>query len=146
MSEQETAISISCPSSLSFSQNQPMKFEILTILASVQSNWHNFSWTELENKSQFSPKLFMPLQCHNMKPPATVFGRTIVPFRQNNPIKFEIFTSWHAGTKLGEFFSGLNWKSGVSFTPNLLWAFQCLKIKPLLQFFVEPMYLPEKTK
>ena len=78
--------------------------------------------------------------------PATVFGWTNVPFRQNKAIKFEIFTSWLTGTKLREFFSGLNWKSGVSFTPNFLWAFQCLKMKPLLQFLVEPMYLLEKTR
>ena len=44
-----------------------MKFEILALLAPVQSNWHNFSWAELETKSQFSPKLFMTLQYHNMK-------------------------------------------------------------------------------
>ena len=44
-----------------------MKFDILTLLAPVPSNWHNFSCAELETKSQFSLKLFMALQCHNMK-------------------------------------------------------------------------------
>ena len=112
----------------------------------VQSNWHNFSWAELETRSQFYPQTFDGPSVSQHQTPATVFGWTNVLFRQNNPIKFEISTFWLAGTKLGEFFSGLNWKPGVSFTPNFLWAFQCHKIKLLPQFLVEPMYLLEKTK
>ena len=84
VSEQETAMSIFCSSNLSFSQNQPMKFEILTFLA-----WFN---------------------------------------------------------QIGANFPGLNWKPGISFTPNFLWAFQYHKIKLVPQFLVEPMYLLEKTK
>ena len=98
------------------------------------------------NQESVFPQTFDGPSVSQHETPATVFGWTNVPFRQNNPIKFEISTFWLAGTKLGEFFSGLNWKPGVSFTPNFLWAFQCHKMKLLPQFLVEPMYLSEKTK
>ena len=98
------------------------------------------------NQESVFPQNFHGPSVSQHETPVTAFGWTNVPFRQKNPVKFEIFTSWLARMKLKEFFYGLNWKSGVSFAPNFLWAFQCLKMKPLLQFLVEPTYLLEKTK
>ena len=114
VSEHKTAMSISFSSNLFFSQNQPMKFEIWPFLpGSIKLAQFFLGW--IGNRSQFFPKLFIALQCHNTK---------LLNQCTFNTKQFHKIWNFHLLACLGDFFSGLNWKPGVSTFYHSFWLNQ----------------------
>ena len=107
---------------LSFSQNQPMKFEILTLLA-----WFNQIGTFFPGLN-FKPGVSLPPTFHGLSVSEQVTAMSSIcsrnlSFSQNQPMKFGILTLFAWFNEIGTNFPMLNWKPGVSFHTNFSWAF-----------------------
>ena len=83
MSGQQTVLSVFCPSNLSFTQNQPIKFEIL-VFSPAPRNFTSFGWAELETTIQILLKLFTVLHCQDRKLMCPFFPQEIYLLDKTN--------------------------------------------------------------
>ena len=81
----------------------------------------NLGGTELETRSQFSPKLFMALQCQNRKLLCQFFAQAIYLLAKTNLWNLKFWPFSPQFNQIGTV--GLNWKPRVSFPPNFSWPF-----------------------
>ena len=92
----------------------------------------NFGKTELETRRQFSPKLFMPLQCQNIKLLCQFLSQAIYFLAKTNLWSLKFWPFLPGSIKLAQFFLG--WIGNRSqFFPKLFIALQCHNTKLLNQ-------------
>ena len=122
VSQGETCTTVFGWTNVPFTQNNPIKFEILTF-------W--LTWTKLaqsflgwigNQKSVFLQTFHGP-SVSQYETCTTIFGWANVPYRQNEPMIFEILTHLVCFNEIGTFISGLNWKPSVNFPPIFSWPF-----------------------
>ena len=125
-----------------FEQARRPKFQISLVCFIFKKS--NFEGTELKTRRQFSPKLFMALQCQNRKLLCQYFAQAIYFLAKTNLWNLKFWPFLLGSIKLTQFFLG--WFGNRSqFFLKLFMVLQCHNTKLLPQFLAEPMYLLFKT-